>query len=77
MAQCRHQQLTLVGKQGRKLRCCHCHLTIDEKELEQGYCPECWEVSGVRRRELEELAPENEEVVRYRCEACGVLIETV
>ena len=73
MTTCRHQKLVLIGEQGKKLRCRHCHLTIDERELGEGYCPECMEVSGVRRRDFEVLEPENNETT-YRCEICGTLI---
>ena len=75
MTSCRHQKLVLVGGQGKKLRCRHCHLTIDEKELGDGYCPECQEVYGVRRRDFEEVETKSTGKGRYRCEDCGALIE--
>jgi len=75
MTPCRHQELVLVNKQGKKLRCHRCHLTIDEKELGEGYCPECLETQGVRHRDFEELEPEDDETILYRCEDCGILIQ--
>jgi hypothetical protein len=77
MPPCRHQRLALVRRERKKLRCRHCHLTIDEKELGKGYCPECAEVNGLRRRDFEEIALEDDGAVLYRCEGCGALIETV
>ena len=67
MTECRHQELVLVRGLGKKVRCRHCHLTIDEEELGEGYCPEC--------REFEELESEEDGMVQYRCEGCGDLIE--
>ncbi len=75
MTTCRHQELVLVTRQGKKLCCRHCRLTIDEKELGEGYCPECQEVYRVQRRDFEEVEPEDNGTVRYRCEGCGTLIE--
>lgn len=75
MSECTHQKLVLVGGRGKKLRCRHCHLTIDEKELGEDYCPECLENRGVRCRDFEELEAEAPAKVRYRCEVCGILIE--
>ena len=75
MTECIHQELVLVGGQGKKVRCRHCHLTIDEEELGEGYCPECREVNGVQRRDFEELESEEDGMVQYRCEGCGDLIE--
>ena len=75
MTPCRHTRLSLVMKGGKKLRCTHCHLTIDEEELADGHCPECWEVDGVRRRDFEEVQQKDDDKVQYRCEDCGALIE--
>ena len=74
MAACRHKSLILLAPQGKKLRCRHCHLTIDETELEDGFCPECYEVSGEKRRDFEQLESEDDGIVRYGCEKCGVII---
>ncbi|MBN2468160.1 MAG: hypothetical protein JXD19_08425 [Deltaproteobacteria bacterium] len=75
MESCRHQELTLVKKPGKKLRCRRCHLTIDEKELGEGYCPECLEAFNQRSRDFEEVEPEDDGAVLYRCERCGALIK--
>jgi len=74
MTSCRHNKLVLLEKRSNKVRCRHCHLTIDEKELRSGYCPECQEVYGVRRRDFEEVKTKDEGAVVYRCEDCGTLI---
>jgi hypothetical protein len=58
----------------QKNRCRHCHFTIDEEELGCGYCPECQEVYGVRRRDFEEVKTKDEDAVLYRCEDFGTLI---
>jgi len=50
------------------------HLTIDEKVLGSGCCPECQEVYGVRRRDFEEVKTKDEGAVVYCCEDCGTLI---
>ncbi|MBW1897068.1 MAG: hypothetical protein JRI47_08410 [Deltaproteobacteria bacterium] len=75
MTSCRHQELVLLKKEGKKLRCRHCHLTIGEEELGEGYCPECREVHGERRRDFEEVASEDDDSIEYRCEGCGALIK--
>lgn len=71
---CRHKELVLLDSKGKKFRCMHCHLTIDEDELEDGFCPECYEVYGVRRRDFELLKREHESQEEYCCERCGLLI---
>jgi hypothetical protein len=75
MEPCRHKELVLVKKQGKKLRCRRCHLTIGEEELGEGFCPECREASGVRHRDFEEIESEDDGTVTYCCEACGALIK--
>lgn len=72
---CKHEHLILLPKPGKKLRCIHCHLTINEKELADGFCPECYEVSGMKRLDFEPLEPVEERTIRYRCENCGAIIE--
>jgi Zn finger protein HypA/HybF involved in hydrogenase expression len=74
MTLCKHKKLILLEKKAKKIRCRHCHLTIDEKELAGGHCPECQEVYGVRRRDFEEVKIKNQGAVVYRCEDCGTLI---
>ncbi|MBN2126702.1 MAG: hypothetical protein JW821_20550 [Deltaproteobacteria bacterium] len=74
MEPCRHRRLILIERPGRKLRCLHCHLTIDEKELGDGCCPECLEARGIQRRDFEEVSLRKDGAVEYRCEDCGALI---
>lgn len=64
-----------MGAQGKKLRCRHCHLTIDEKELGGGFCPECREAYGLKRRDFDVVEAEDDGTTHYRCEECGVLIQ--
>ena len=74
MTRCDHQQMTLLPPQDKKLRCRHCHLTIDEKELADGYCPECYEVYNIKRRDFESVETESNGKARYICEKCGAII---
>ena len=76
MDTCRHQRLVLVKQDKNKLRCTHCHLTINEDELESDCCPECWEAEGVRRRDFEKLERKDTDSGTYRCEECGVEVKT-
>jgi rubrerythrin len=71
---CHHTTLELLQSRKRTLRCRHCHLTLDATELGEGYCPECFERSGRRRYEFEELEEANAEAT-YRCEECGVIVK--
>ena len=75
MSSCKHQNLTLLNPEADKLRCRRCHLTIAKNDLPQGYCPECYEATGVRRFEFDEVAESAASKVQYRCEDCGILIE--
>lgn len=75
MSRCPHKTLVLLRDAGRKVRCRACHLVISADELDGGFCPECYEVRGERRRDFEAVAREPDPVTRYRCEACGVIIE--
>jgi transposase-like protein len=51
-------------------------LTIAEEELGDGYCPECFENSGSKRYDFEELGSGASDVARYRCEECGAVIKS-
>ncbi|MBW1801215.1 MAG: hypothetical protein JRJ85_10865 [Deltaproteobacteria bacterium] len=75
MSGCKHRKLVLLSPQEHKLRCRHCHLTINSEELADGFCPECYAVYGVKRWDFERLEPEHENKVRYSCEKCGTIIE--
>ena len=75
MSGCSHKKLTLLKERGDRLRCQKCHLVISAKELGGGCCPECYAVDGERHYDFESLAAAEEEITKYRCEQCGVLIE--
>ena len=74
MTTCNHTTLELLPERKKTLRCRHCHLTIDAEELANGYCPECFEMSGQKRYEFEQM--ESAGVARYRCEECGTIIQS-
>ncbi len=76
MASCRHLHLVLLPPQKSRLRCRHCHLTITADELQGRYCPECFEVHGIKRNDFEEIQAIDQEKTRYQCEQCGAIIET-
>ena len=72
MNACRHLNLVLMAGEEARIRCRHCHLTIKPSELEQRWCPECYERTGRRRSDFDEVA--DDATVQYRCEDCGALI---
>lgn len=74
MTSCNHTSLELLPERKTTLRCRHCHLTIAAEEVGDGFCPECFETSGSKRYEFEEIATAGSRVARYRCEDCGALI---
>ena len=74
MTPCRHNNLVLLPERENRLRCRHCHLTIKAKELEEDYCPECYETHRTRNYGFEEIHEEVTGVVQYRCEECGAII---
>ena len=45
-------------------------------ELGDGCCPECYESQGDRRYDFDEIDSEASGPARYRCEECGVIIES-
>ena len=73
MPECKHEKLVLITR-NEKLRCRHCYLTITAKEIGEGYCPECYEAYGVKRRNFDKLEPEDNGKTQYRCEDCGMLV---
>jgi len=75
MTVCLHRNLVLLPAASRRIRCRHCHLTIDPEELGDNHCPECYEVYGVKRSDFEPLKDEPAAIVRYRCEDCGITID--
>ena len=74
MSECFHRNLVLIGDDEIRIRCRHCHLTIKRSELEHRWCPECYESTGRKRSDFDEVAADD--TVRYRCEDCGALITT-
>jgi predicted RNA-binding Zn-ribbon protein involved in translation (DUF1610 family) len=75
MTSCTHRQLVLLRATHHRLRCRHCHLTINANDLTSRYCPECFETSKTKRYDFEEIVTPDSGIVRYRCEECGVMIE--
>lgn len=73
MDKCPHKSLVLVSPSGTRWRCRHCHLTIKPEELEEGFCPECYAVSGKKHYDFEEVEDEDQ-APYYRCEDCGAII---
>jgi hypothetical protein len=51
-------------------------LTIAGEELGDGFCPECFETSGTKRYEFEQLPATAGGGARYRCEDCGAIIKS-
>ena len=76
MSSCKHSILVLLSDRKNVLRCQHCHLTIKADELGGGYCPECYEVNGNKQFDFEEVAAEDTGRARYRCEDCGLIVES-
>ncbi len=74
MLTCRHNRLLLLPTSGIRLQCRQCHLTISAEELDGGYCPECYDSTGVRQYDFTPVSDEDDTVARYRCEDCGVVI---
>jgi hypothetical protein len=56
------------------MRCRYCSLTLAAEDLQDGFCPECFAVSGRKRYEFEEIKGPQETSARYRCDRCGVII---
>jgi predicted RNA-binding Zn-ribbon protein involved in translation (DUF1610 family) len=76
MTSCKHITLVLLPEKKNMLRCRHCHLTIKPDDLGSSYCPECFETGGVKRYDFEEIAAEGADTARYRCEDCGLMVES-
>jgi hypothetical protein len=74
MSSCTHTTLELLPVRKSALRCHYCHLTLSRDELQNGFCPECFEVSGTRRYEFDEVKGPEEGLSRYRCADCGIVI---
>lgn len=76
MTSCKHSILALLPEKKKLLRCRRCHLRISADELGKGHCPECFEMSGEKEYDFEEITAEETGKARYRCEECGVIIES-
>ena len=76
MTPCRHATLELLVERKSTMRCRRCHLTLAAEELGDGYCPECFDSSGTKHFDFEELAHTGSQGSRYRCEDCGILISS-
>ena len=76
MSSCKHSVLVLLPDKKNMLRCRHCHLTIKADELEGRYCPECYEINGNKQFDFEEIAEEETGSAKYRCEDCGLIVES-
>ena len=75
MNSCKHNVLTLLSNNSKRLKCRHCHLTIKPDELKEGYCPECFEAYGKKRYDFEEIDLETDNITQYRCEECHAIIK--
>ncbi|MCJ7772315.1 MAG: hypothetical protein MUP22_04175 [Desulfobacterales bacterium] len=76
MNRCSHSNLMQLPEPEKRFRCRHCHLTIISGELKQGYCPECFERSGDKHYDFETIDVDKPAVSQYKCEDCGVIIES-
>jgi predicted RNA-binding Zn-ribbon protein involved in translation (DUF1610 family) len=76
MTSCVHNNLVLLPVEKRRMRCKYCHLTIKSDELGKSFCPECFETGSEKRYDFEEVAEAEAGVQRYRCEDCGLIIES-
>ena len=74
MKSCSHTSLELLPERKKTVRCQHCHLTLAEDELQDGFCPECFATTGTRRYQFDEVKSSAAPVARYRCEDCGIVI---
>ena len=76
MHPCSHNNLMQLPEAEKKLRCQHCHLTLKPDELNQDYCPECFERSGDKRYDFKTIVAKEPASTKYRCEDCGIIIES-
>jgi predicted RNA-binding Zn-ribbon protein involved in translation (DUF1610 family) len=75
MSECLHKNLVLIKESSDKLRCVYCHLTITAEELNESYCPECFEESGKKRYDFKKVDAVRQDMSQYRCEECGAIIK--
>lgn len=74
MSDCPHKQIVIIAPDTGRKRCRHCHLTIRPEELGDGYCPECFETTGARRYDFEDVPADGGAARSYRCEQCGTIL---
>lgn len=74
MSNCTHRNLLLITQPKNRIRCRHCHLTLKPDELKQRWCPECYESSGKKRTDFEEVIEAKSSGAAYLCEDCGAFI---
>ena len=74
MTDCKHSTLELLAERKSTMRCRRCHLTLAAEDLGDGHCPECFDSSGIKNFDFEELAQTGGSGARYRCEECGIVI---
>jgi len=76
MTACTHNTLVLLPEKESRLKCRHCDLTITSAELGDSFCPECFEMHNERRYDFDKIDAAESGPARYRCDACGVIIES-
>ncbi len=76
MTTCKHATLELIPERKSRVRCKRCHLTLSADELGEGYCPECFGGTGAKHYDFESVVTPGHNGARYRCEECGVIINT-
>ncbi len=76
MTSCNHSNLELLPERKNRLRCQHCHLTIKADDLANSYCPECFEIHKIKQYDFEEIVEAETGIVMYRCEECGIIVES-
>lgn len=74
MGGCRHGTLVLAPVEVKR-RCRECHLVLSAEELGESYCPECFEASGRRNYDFEEVVDGSKREAGYFCEDCGAAVD--
>lgn len=74
MKECPHLHLLILNQSPVRLQCRFCHLTLKRDELDRGYCPECFETTGKKHDDFDEIVLPGEGTVNYRCEDCGIIL---
>ena len=74
MQDCLHRNLVVLKSSLKRLRCRNCHLTLMKDELADGYCPECFETTGKKHDDFEEIVLTGGGNGGFRCEDCGIML---